>query len=87
MLNPRHKRCKPAFSDSVTNFSNVLKEADTQLNGLDVTSEGAADQMLEILDNLDNEFGVGKRKLLYSISSGKILSKISLSFDSSCTVT
>ncbi len=45
-----------AFSDSVTNFSNVLKEADTQLNGLDVTSEGAADQMLEILDNLDNEF-------------------------------
>ena len=25
-----------AFSDSVTNFSNVLKEADTQLNGLDV---------------------------------------------------
>ncbi len=30
---------------------------------------------------------VGKRKLLYSISSGKILSKISLSFDSSCTVT
>ena len=44
------------FSKSITNFSNVLKEADAQINGLDVTSEDAVDKMLEILDNLDREF-------------------------------
>lgn len=44
------------FSESLSDFSNALKETDSQINQLDVTQEDSSDQMLKLLDNLDEEF-------------------------------
>lgn len=44
------------FSSSVSEFTANIKEADAQINSLDVTQIESTDRLLEILDSLDAEF-------------------------------
>lgn len=45
-----------AFSSSVADFSKFIQEADEKINSLDVTRKESADELLEILDDMNAEF-------------------------------
>lgn len=45
-----------AFSASVSDFADYIKEADRKINGLDVNQKESADELLQILDDMDAEF-------------------------------
>ena len=44
------------FSSSISDFTNVIKEADAQIDAIDATNQDAPAELLEILDGLDDEF-------------------------------
>lgn len=44
------------FSASISNFTSIIKDADEQINAIDVSSSEAPTELLEILDELDSEF-------------------------------
>ena len=44
------------FSDSMSEFSAAIRDADTKINSLDTTDKNSADELLNILDGLDAEF-------------------------------
>jgi hypothetical protein len=45
-----------AFSSSVSSFTDYMKEADTKINALDATDKEAYSELLDILDEMDDEF-------------------------------
>lgn len=44
------------FSSSISAFTTTIKDADTKINELDVTAESASEELLDILDQLQEEF-------------------------------
>lgn len=44
------------FSSEISDFTAYIKEADAQINSLDVSDSSSIDSLLEILDNMDEEF-------------------------------
>ena len=44
------------FSSKISNFTEYVKEADAQINALDVTDKASIDSLLTILDEMDGEF-------------------------------
>lgn len=44
------------FSASMSDFTEYIKEANDEINGLDVNKKESADELLEILDEMDAEF-------------------------------
>lgn len=44
------------FSSSVTAFKDYIQEADAKINGLDVSQKESVGELLEILDDMDQEF-------------------------------
>lgn len=44
------------FSSQISDFTEYIKEADAQINSLDSTDSASIDSLLEILDNMDEEF-------------------------------
>ena len=44
------------FSASISSFTSIIKDADEQINAIDVSSLEAPKELLEILDGLDTEF-------------------------------
>lgn len=44
------------FSVKISDFTEYIKDADAQINSLDVTDKDSVDQLLTILDDMDEEF-------------------------------
>lgn len=44
------------FSSKISDFTEYMKEVDTQINSLDVTDKASIDDLLTILDDMDEEF-------------------------------
>lgn len=44
------------FSSKISDFTEYIKEVDTQINSLDVTDKASIDDLLAILDDMDEEF-------------------------------
>lgn len=44
------------FSTKISGFTEYIKDADTQINSLDVSDKDSVDQLLAILDDMDEEF-------------------------------
>ena len=44
------------FSSSVADFTDYIQEADGKINNLDVTKKESADELLELLDDMDAKF-------------------------------
>ncbi|MCD8038794.1 MAG: hypothetical protein LUE96_06900 [Lachnospiraceae bacterium] len=44
------------FSSEISDFTDYIKEADTQINSLDATDSSSIDSLLEILDDMDEDF-------------------------------
>ena len=44
------------FSSKISDFTEYIKDADSQINGLDVSNKASVDSLLSILDNMDEEF-------------------------------
>lgn len=44
------------FSSKISDFTEYIKDADTQINSLDVNDKASIDSLLSILENMDEEF-------------------------------
>lgn len=44
------------FSSKISDFTEYIKDVDTQINSLDVTDKASVDDLLTILDDMDEEF-------------------------------
>lgn len=44
------------FSAEISDFTEYIKEADTQINSLDTTDKASIDSLLELLDDMDETF-------------------------------
>lgn len=44
------------FSSKISDFTEYIKDADAQINSLDVTDKDSVDKLLAILDDMDEEF-------------------------------
>lgn len=44
------------FSSEISDFTEYIKEADVQINSLDTSDKASVDSLLEILDNMNEEF-------------------------------
>lgn len=45
-----------AFSENISDFTSAVKEADQKINAIDVSSDNASAELLNILDDLNEEF-------------------------------
>ncbi len=54
--NSEEEKALADFSQSMSDFSVAIREADEKINSLDVSSDTSVDELLQILDDLDAEF-------------------------------
>lgn len=54
--NSEEEKALADFSQSISDFSVAIREADEKINSLDVSSDTSVDELLQILDDLDAEF-------------------------------
>lgn len=54
--NTEEEKALADFSQSISDFSAAIREADEKINSLDASSDTSVDELLQILDDLDAEF-------------------------------